>query len=320
MSFSLDQVAGDAGRFAILAMDQRGTLRKLLDKVGRPSAGGDLSAFKVDVISGLSPYASGVLTDVEYGVAAVRAAGALAPGVGLLIASERSPQPEWDGGSRNEFDPARGPGFVVTNGGAALKFLVRWRPDRPATAGEPDPSLAHPPSPGNPQHQARETIQAVRAVVEACRAYGLPSVIEPLVARQPGDDQTLTGQLVIRSAELLAELGPDLLKLEWPGDADGCRQLTTVCGNVPWALLSAGVAYERFVDRVLVAMDAGASGYIAGRAFWGEAAELTGADRRRFLQTTGVDRMTALNAAVQGHGRSWREVAGRLLENDHSGR
>jgi tagatose 1,6-diphosphate aldolase/sulfofructosephosphate aldolase len=297
MSFSLDQIADDTGRFAILAMDQRGTLRKMLDKAGQPSADADLSAFKVDVIGALSPVASGVLTDVEYGVAAVRGAGALAPGVGLLIASEWSPQPEYNGEVRNEFDPARGPQFVATNGGAALKFLVRWRPDRPARAGEPD--------------LAQETIDAVRAVVEACRAYGMPSVIEPLVTRQPGQDPAETKRLVIRSAEVLAELGPDLLKLEWPGDADGCAQLTKVCGNVPWALLSAGVAYQQFVDRVLVAMDAGATGYIAGRAFWGEAVELTGAERRRFLRTTGVDRMTALNAAVAGRGRSWREVAGR---------
>jgi len=297
MSFSLDQIADDTGRFAILAMDQRGTLRKMLDKAGQPSADADLSAFKVDVIGALSPVASGVLTDVEYGVAAVRGAGALAPGVGLLIASEWSPQPEYNGEVRNEFDPARGPQFVATNGGAALKFLVRWRPDRPARAGEPD--------------LAGETIDAVRAVVEACRAYGMPSVIEPLVTRQPGQDPAETKRLVIRSAEVLAELGPNLLKLEWPGDADGCAQLTKVCGNVPWALLSAGVAYQQFVDRVLVAMDAGATGYIAGRAFWGEAVELTGAERRRFLRTTGVDRMTALNAAVAGRGRSWREVAGR---------
>jgi tagatose 1,6-diphosphate aldolase/sulfofructosephosphate aldolase len=297
MSFSLDQIAGGTGRFAILAMDQRGTLRKMLDKAGTPSADADMSAFKVDVIGRLSPHASGVLTDVEYGVAPVREAGALAAGVGLLIASEWSPQPQWNGESRNEFDRARGPDFVAANGGAALKFLVRWRPDRPARAGEPD--------------LAQEAVDAVRAVVEACRAYGLPSVIEPLVNRQPGDDHALSKQLVIRSAEVLAELGPDLLKLEWPGDADGCHQLTKVCGNVPWALLSAGVAYEQFVDRVLVAMDAGATGYIAGRAFWGEAAGLTGTDRRRFLQTTGAERMAALNTMVEGHGRSWREVAGR---------
>jgi tagatose-1,6-bisphosphate aldolase len=297
MSFSLDQIADSTGRFAILAMDQRGTLRKMLDKAGQPAADADMSSFKVDVIGALSPLASGVLTDVEYGVAAVRGAGALAPGVGLLIASEWSPQREWHGEIINEYDPARGPQFVATNGGAALKFLVRWRPDRAAVAGERD--------------LAQEALDAIRAVVEACRAYGMPSVIEPLVAKRPGDDPALTKQLVIRSAEVLAELGPDLLKLEWPGDADGCNQLTKVCGSVPWALLSSGVTYEQFVERVLVALDAGATGYIAGRAFWGEAVELTGADRRRFLQTTGAERMTALNAAVQGRGRSWREVAGR---------
>ena len=113
---------------------------------------------------------------------------------------------------------------------------------------------------------------------------------------------------VVRSAELLADLRPDLLKLEWPGDAAGCEELSKVCGSVPWTLLSAGVAYEAFVERVLTALDAGASGYIAGRAFWGEAVNLTGAERQEFLRTVAADRMAGLNAAIEGHGRSWREA------------
>ncbi|MGN9914572.1 hypothetical protein ACTMTJ_44285 [Phytohabitans sp. LJ34] len=292
MPTTLDQIAGDAGTFAILAMDQRGTLRTMLDKAGRPSADEELSDFKVDVIGALSPFASGVLTDVEYGVGPVRSAGALDARAGLLVSSERSPQPRWNGEHRTEYDRAgRGPTFVAEHGGAALKFLVRWRPDR---QGEPD--------------LAGEALDAVRAVVADCRAYGMPSVIEPLVTVYPGEGEEEKKRLVIRSAELLAGLGPDLLKLEWPGDADGCREVSKVCGAVPWALLSAGVAYERFVERVLTAMDAGASGYIAGRAFWGEAVGMTGDDRRHFLRTTAVDRMAALNAAIEGHGRGWREV------------
>ncbi|MBX6356141.1 MAG: hypothetical protein IRZ05_09855 [Micromonosporaceae bacterium] len=306
MPFSLDQIASDTGRFAILAMDQRGTLRKMLNKAGQPAGDADMSSFKVDVIGALSSAATGVLTDVEYGVAAVRAANALAPGVGLLIASEWSPQREYHGEVVNEYDPARGPWFVADHGGVALKFLVRWRPDQ--LPGQSGPRR---PSGDGGRNLAQETVDAVRAAVDACRAYGMPSVIEPLVARRPEDDPALVKQLVIRSAEVLAGLGPDLLKLEWPGDADGCERLTKVCGRVPWALLSSGVTYQSFVDRVLVAMDAGASGYIAGRAFWGEAVELTGAERRRFLRTTGLERITALNAAVAGRGRSWREVAGR---------
>ena len=299
MPFTLDDIANDAGTFAILAMDQRGTLRKMLEQAGQPSADHDLSGFKIDVISALSPYASAVLTDVEHGVAAVRDSGALAPDVGLLISSERSPQPTWNGEQRTEFSPDRGPQWVAANGGVALKFLTRWRPDRPAGEGEPD--------------LAEEAIDAVAAVVEACRAFGMPAVIEPLVTKVPGEQLSPEQQheLVIRSAELLADLGPDLLKLEWPGDAEGCDRLTKVCGNVPWALLSAGVGYEQFVGRVVMAMDAGATGFIAGRAIWGEAAELTGETRRDFLRTTAVERMQGLVATIAGHGPSWREVAGR---------
>jgi len=299
MPVTLDLIANSGGTFAILAMDQRGTLRSMLDKAGRPSADEDLSAFKIDVIAALSPLATGVLTDVEYGVGPVTAAGALAPGVGLLVASERSPQPTYRGEQRTQYLPdERGPAFVAGHGGDALKFLVRWRPDRPAGAGEPD--------------LAAEARDVIAAVVADCRRYGLPSVIEPLVAGLPGEpplDPVRHAQLVVRSAELLAPLRPDLLKLEWPGDADGCREVSKVCGTVPWALLSAGVPYDQFAQRVLTAMDAGASGYIAGRAFWGEAVALTGAPRRDFLATTATDRMARLNAAIQGHGRPWREVA-----------
>jgi tagatose-1,6-bisphosphate aldolase len=231
--FSLDQIADDAGKFAILAMDQRGTLRKMLEKAGQPTADHDMSDFKVDVIRALSPLASGVLTDVEYGVSAVRAAGALDSRVGLLISSERSPQPTWNGEPRTEYSAAeRGPSFVAENGGAALKFLVRWRPDRPATPDEPD--------------LAQEAVDAVTAAVADCREHGMPSVIEPLVTKLPSEEPFSVEQrrqMVVRSAELLAALGPDLLKLEWPGDADGCRAVSKVCGDVPWALLSAGVEY-----------------------------------------------------------------------------
>jgi Tagatose-1,6-bisphosphate aldolase len=298
MGNSLDRIADAAGRFAILAIDQRDSLRTMLAKAGLPNGDADLSSFKVDVIDALSPLATGVLTDAEYGAGPARRSGALAVSAGLLIAADRSPQPKWHGEPRPEYDPGRGPEYVAAAGGVALKFLVRWRPDRPAREGEPD--------------LAAEAVEAVRRVVEDCRAHGMPAVIEPLVAKLPGEqslDAAQTRRLVVRSAQLLAELGPDLLKLEWPGDADGCKELTEVCGNVPWALLSAGVPYERFVERVLTAMDAGASGYIAGRAFWGEAASLTGEARREFLRTTAAERMRRLNAAIEGRGRSWREVA-----------
>ena len=300
MPLTLDQIADADGRLAILAMDQRGTLRKMLQAASRPAEDEDLRQFKIDVVSALSPLSSGVLLDVEYGVDAVRAAGAIAETAGLLISAERSPGASWNGEPRVEFDSGRGPAWVRANGGVALKFLVRWSPDRPVTDGGPD--------------LAGEALGAVAAVIAACRRDGMPAVIEPLVTTLPGEpafDPPGERAAVVRSAQLLAELGPDLLKVEWPGDAGGCRELSEVAGGVPWTLLSAGVEFGAFVDRVGTAMDAGASGFIAGRAIWGEAVGLDRPARREFLATAASERLRALSAAVAGRGRSWHEVAGR---------
>jgi tagatose-1,6-bisphosphate aldolase len=267
---TLDDIADGTGRFAILAVDQRTSLRSMLRRAGRPSGDDELRAVKVDIVTAMAGAASGVLLDAEYGADAMRAVGT----AGLLVASERSPGP-----AEVTYEPDRGPELVTAHGGVACKFLLRWDPADPGHA-----------------------LDAVRAMIADCRAAGIPAVLEPLVPDE---------HAVARSAAILAAEGPDLLKLQWPGGARGCRELTGVCGRVPWALLSAGVAYERFVAQVLTAVDEGACGYIGGRAFWGEAVALDGAPRRQYLQSTGAQRLSDLNAALAGRGRSWREVVGQ---------
>jgi tagatose 1,6-diphosphate aldolase/sulfofructosephosphate aldolase len=295
---SLDAIAGPDGRFAVLAMDQRNTLRRMLDGAGQPSADADLSAFKVDVVRALAPSSTGVLLDADYGVGAVRAAGALPAGVGLLVASEPPVRAQWNGEPRTAIDPERRAAYVMQNHGDALKFLVQWRPGRPRNPGEPD--------------LAAEALAVIGEVVGDCRQAGIPSVIEPLVARLPGEpplEAPAMAELVIQSATQMARTRPDLLKLEWPGGAEGCRRVTQALGSVPWTLLSAGVAFEEFGERVRVALDNGASGFIAGRAIWGEAVTLLGEERVAFLQETAVPRLAALRGLLAEHGRPWREAA-----------
>lgn len=292
----LDVIADAGGRLAVLAMDQRATLRRMLTAAGKRAEDADLEAFKVDVIGALAPYASGVLTDVEYGVGPVRRAGAIPDGVGLLVAAEPAEKQKFDGEYVNAVDPERDAAWVKANTGDALKFLVYWNPDRPAVPGEPD--------------LAQITLDVVGGIVADCRAAGIPSVIEPLVSFAPGatPSQDEKEAAVRRSAERLATLGMDLLKLEWPGDAAGCAEVTAKLGSVPWALLSAGVKYEAFVDRVRVALDNGACGVIAGRAIWGEAVDHDGDERRAWLADVAVPRMKGLLEVLEKHGRSWREV------------
>jgi tagatose-1,6-bisphosphate aldolase len=292
----LDAIADADGRLAVLAMDQRATLRRMLTAAGKPAEDSDLAAFKLDVISALAPYASGVLTDVEYGVGPVRAAGAIPAGVGLLVAAEPAEKQKFNGEYVNAADPERDAAWVRANTGDAMKFLIYWNPDRVAVPGEPD--------------LAQITLDVVAGLVSDCRAAGIPSVVEPLVSFAP-DASPSQGEkeaAVRQSAKRLAALGMDLLKLEWPGDAAGCAEVTAALGNVPWALLSAGVKYEDFVDRVRIALDNGACGVIAGRAIWGEAVDFDGDERRAWLADVAVPRMKGLLEVLGKHGRSWREV------------
>ena len=90
-------------------MDQRNTLRRMLDGAGKPSADADLSAFKVDIVRALAPLSTGVLLDADYGVGAVRAAGALPAGTGLLVAAEPPVRAQWNGEPRATIDPGAMP-------------------------------------------------------------------------------------------------------------------------------------------------------------------------------------------------------------------
>jgi tagatose 1,6-diphosphate aldolase/sulfofructosephosphate aldolase len=85
---SLDDIATEGGTFAIIAMDQRNTLRRMFTAVGRDGTDQELRDAKADVARALTPLASGLLSDPTYGVPAITAAGALAATCGLLVAAE----------------------------------------------------------------------------------------------------------------------------------------------------------------------------------------------------------------------------------------
>ncbi|MEL7234671.1 MAG: hypothetical protein AAGK74_09245, partial [Chloroflexota bacterium] len=119
------------------------------------------------------------------------------------------------------------------------------------------------------------------------------------------------------AARRTAALGADVLKMEFPIDvtaepdqqvwADACAELTDTV-DVPWVLLSAGVTFEQFVQQLEISCKAGASGYIAGRAVWGDGAKLPTAEARKaWLQTVGVERIQRLSDIAAEHGTPWTE-------------
>src|SRR3954465_3482247 len=84
----IQAIADDKGIIAAAAMDQRGSLQKAISKAKGSEVGApEMAEFKAIVTRVLTPYASAILMDPEYGLEAIKAR---APGAGVLLAYEKT--------------------------------------------------------------------------------------------------------------------------------------------------------------------------------------------------------------------------------------
>src|SRR6266480_3112003 len=87
----LQQISDDTGRFTMIAMDQRGSLQKMLHPEDPKAATyAEMEAVKLGVTSALAPHASGYLLDPEFGVGPAINRFALPGRTGLLVSMETS--------------------------------------------------------------------------------------------------------------------------------------------------------------------------------------------------------------------------------------
>lgn len=297
---SLQQCAQADGTFAMLAMDQRGSLKKAMNPA-TPNAVQfrEIVALKRDVIGALSPLASAVLLDVEYGFGPCVASGTLSGQAGLLLALE---QTGYDGdptARRTRLLEQWSVAHTAKAGANGVKLLVYYHPDAPNCADQ----------------------EAVIAdVARQCREWELPLFLEPLHYSLDPDIKTVSNcerrRVVIETARRLVPLGVDVLKAEFPLDvasssdqrewADACTELSEACA-VPWVLLSAGVDFETYLQQVAVACAAGASGILCGRTVWKETTHLAPAARLDFLRTVASDRFRQLAALVSARARPYTD-------------
>jgi len=293
----LSSIANSDGVFSIVAMDQRNTLKKMFAAVGVTATDDDMMQAKIAVASALSKAGSGILLDPTWGVPAVNQNDILPASCGLLIAAENPDRGNFNGEPRPTKMPGQDAAWVKSLGGQAVKVLVSMHPGRVRNAGEPD--------------LTSETVELVRSIVADCKAQGIPSVIENLIYPLPNAEPLTDEQkenLIVESAILLNETKPDLLKLEFPITERGCKRLADSL-TVPWAVLSAGVAFEQFKKAIILSCDAGgASGFIAGRSIWKEAIGMSKVEQNKFLTSTAVARLEELNQTVLGRAVPWNKA------------
>ncbi|MCB0209863.1 MAG: tagatose 1,6-diphosphate aldolase [Anaerolineae bacterium] len=302
--FCFQQLTNEFNVFAMAAFDHRDAfVASLSQTLGVPEASWEtVAAEKTRIATALAPHASAVLLDPLYSAGPVLAAGVLPKGVGLAVAREKSSYGSEAMRETTTLLDGWSVEAIRRMGGAGVKLLLYYHPDAPNAAAQED---------------------VVRHVAAECDTYEIPFMLEPICyPLEPGQKKTDAAfaaqrpELVLESARRLLPLGVDILKAEFPTDANHesdeakmistCRQLTNTCGDIPWVLLSAGVNFTTFQRQVEIACEAGAAGFVAGRAIWSEALDIADADARdRFLYTTAVSRLRVLAATANYRATPW---------------
>lgn len=316
----LKSLADAEGRFRMMAIDQRGSLSQAIARAtGRDShqvTYQEMAEVKQTITRILSPYATAVLTDPTYGYP--HSFHHIPRGVGLLLAHEETGYERAGRDGRERKTQLLADWSVEKTqlaGADAVKLLLYYRPD-----GSEDVR----------RHQQ----QIVREVGEQCRRAELPFLLE-LVSYALDEGSTDSAEFARKKPELViksaAEFSSpdyrvDILKLEFPADLkrtkefssgafdgkeresvysvadvrDFCRQLSDAAG-LPWVILSAGVGIDEFLVQVDLATEAGASGFLCGRAIWQDAVAFYPdiARMEQWLSTEGAYNFVRANAYAQ---------------------
>ncbi|MDX3926109.1 MAG: tagatose-bisphosphate aldolase [Shinella sp.] len=280
------QICGADGAMMVIACDQRGGMRSLLAKDPDEQAkiGNDvLGQTKADITRYLASHASCVLVDPVCAVPHLVDDGVLARDTALLIGLDAS---GWDvspeGYRLSKLVPGITARTVREFGATGGKIMVYLRADRP------EANTAN--------------IAILRQCIEDFSRENLLLVVEFLTYRLEGesaeDYAAKTSWLIEEGCRISLECGAKVLKIPYPGSPEACAAVTKISGDVPWAVLSAGVDHETFLGQVETAMANGASGVIAGRSLWKDCISLDRETTRQRLETIAVPRLREIRAVV----------------------
>jgi len=293
MRRALTNLARPSGALAMVAVDQREALRGMFAAhQSTPVPDSQLTQFKVDVARELSPFASALLVDQEFGIDAIIDQNVLAPTCGLIAAADLLVGPAGGAATDTAVDPDVDPLRMRDIGSVGLKFLVLWRNDE------------------SPESR----LKLVDEFNQLCEKSGLPSIIEVIV--KPPTDTSRSfdreEELIIAAKEA-ANWKADLYKAEVPFHGEGdllaitrnSQRITEAVGT-PWVVLSNGVKAPFFADAVKACAQGGASGFLAGRAVW---ADIVGAaDIPAALREVSIPRLEKLAEIVDEFARPWSDV------------
>lgn len=296
------------GIIGALAIDQRGALKKMIAKYKESATDQDIIDFKKIVSEELTPYATSILLDPEYGLPA---ADARAENAGLLLAYEKTGYDASTPGrlpdSLNVWSVKR----LKEAGADACKFLLYYDID-----------------------EADEINDQKKAYMERigseCVAEGIPFFLE-LVSYDAAISDTSSEEYAKvkphKVNDMMKEFSDprynvDVLKVEVPvnmkfvegyggievyskSEAAQFFKEQSEATNLPFIFLSAGVSAELFQETLHFAKQSGSTfnGVLCGRATWANGVEafiIKGEEAaREWMRTIGRKNIEALNQVLK---------------------
>ncbi len=310
----MEAVSNSGGVIAAAAMDQRGSLKSSIAK----EKGIDkkdvttkmLEEFKTAVTKVLTPHASAILLDPEYGLPA---ASARSKNAGLLLAYENSGYDNTKPGRLPDLLDIWSVRRLVAAGADCIKILLYYTP-----------------------FDSREINEIKHAWVERiggeCTASDVPFFLEFVGYEEGGDEKGIAyarkkPDIVAQSMQEFSkpQYGVDVLKVEVPvnmafvagtksfkGESAYTRdeakehfRRAAAMAKKPFIYLSAGVDNDVFLETLELAGESGVnfSGVLCGRATWKEGIPVYAKQGVKaledWLSVTGVKNIENVNARLK---------------------
>jgi tagatose 1,6-diphosphate aldolase len=317
----LKAVSNDRGVIAAAAMDQRGSLQKSLAK----EKGGEVNdqmmeEFKSLVTEVLTPHASAILLDPEWGLPASKRR---AKNAGLLLAYEKT-------------------GYDKTGPGRLPDLLDLWSAKRLKEAGADCVKILLYYTPDDPKDVNEKKHAWVERIGDECRANDIPYFLEFVGYEEGADEKGLEyakkkPHIVTESMREFSKdrYGVDVLKVEVPVNmkfVEGCKSFAgqkaytkqeaidhfhkaAQVATKPFIYLSAGVSNAEFSETLELAGESKVkfNGVLCGRATWKDGipvyAKQGAAAFRKWLETEGVKNINNVNDKLKA-ATSWHSIYG----------
>jgi tagatose 1,6-diphosphate aldolase len=314
-------VSNNRGVIAAAAMDQRGSLQKSLAKEKGGEIGDrEMEEFKGLVTEVLTPHASAILLDPEWGIPASKRR---AKNAGLLLAYEKT-------------------GYDKTGPGRLPDLLDEWSVRRLKEAGADCIKILLYYTPEDPGDVNDRKHAWVERIGDECRDNDIPFFLEFVGYEEGADEKGL--EFAKKKPSIVAgsmaeftkdRYGVDVMKVEMPINmkfVEGTKayggqkayskqealdhfRRTADVATRPFIYLSAGVSNAEFTESLELAAEAGTkfSGVLCGRATWKDGipvyAKQGGSAFRTWLESEGVRNINNVNSRLEA-ARPWFEFYG----------